>query len=612
YQYSPALHSTYYRKITDIRGTPSMGEIVRIFDGSIKSDDSGVAMDSDGYIWVLTGGPSNWKSQLWRSDSVYAAGGSFTLIGCPSSGSTQGVSICIDAADNVHAAYYDNGVSASYAMHRVYNGTSWETVDGIGNGSTGGRDHNCALCADNLGNVHLLYGDNIGDVSSTWYLKYRRWDPVAGMGDPILIGEFPTSLYSGVMSRYFSNIACNELTGEVFVLLRDLTMGGSMCLYHKTLTDSVFSLSEELTPDDSTSNYYYMPRMRGVLYPAFNNTSMLVDMSWEEDRSGSPHEAFHRYALSEGPYLAGFFPPFGLWVSRDTVVYLDFLDPDGIDPSTAIVSVNGVDYSSSDPELSSSGDRIEFRPSTPWTDGTVTVVLEAIDDILGHSTPDTGLTFSFEVDKTPPALSYREPDSGLTFDYVPAGVLIIFDDAGCGTDTMRWHLSINGMGFDPPGGGGVILEGDSMMILDFTAGGVTIPTDDTSWIEFTVWDNPDVGAPNEKTYRWWFITSTDIREADLPQDFHVDVHPNPFNSAIAISLSGGVGASDARSGQVGIEIYDISGHLVADLPVTNCGEPQFVPTPQIWRPEKSLGSGVYLLRAKIGDKEITKRIVYLR
>ncbi|MCD6501467.1 C10 family peptidase, partial [bacterium] len=107
-------------------------------------------------------------------------------------------------------------------------------------------------------------------------------------------------------------------------------------------------------------------------------------------------------------------------------------------------------------------------------------------------------------------------------------------------------------------------------------------------------------------------------------------YPNPFNSAVKISIdyesescrrrveqvgcgpAGGVGASDARSVQVGVQIFDITGRLVADLHATNCGVPQFVPTPVIWQPEKSLSSGVYLVRAKIGDNNITKRIVYLK
>ena len=108
------------------------------------------------------------------------------------------------------------------------------------------------------------------------------------------------------------------------------------------------------------------------------------------------------------------------------------------------------------------------------------------------------------------------------------------------------------------------------------------------------------------------IDTTSITEPSIkPLTFGISAYPNPFNSAINIAIRG-VGASDARSGQVGIEIFDISGRLVADLHGTNCGSPQFVPTPRIWRPEKSLGSGIYLVRARIGNSEITKRVVYLK
>jgi len=32
----------------------------------------------------------------------------------------------------------------------------------------------------------------------------------------------------------------------------------------------------------------------------------------------------------------------------------------------------------------------------------------------------------------------------------------------------------------------------------------------------------------------------------------------------------------------------------------------------IWRPEKNLGSGIYLVCATLGGKTITKRVVYLK
>ena len=125
-------------------------------------------------------------------------------------------------------------------------------------------------------------------------------------------------------------------------------------------------------------------------------------------------------------------------------------------------------------------------------------------------------------------------------------------------------------------------------------------------------------------------------ESHTPERFDLKCHPNPFNSAVRISLdfesesrsveqvgSGppGVGASSARPGQVGgIEIYDISGRLVADLAAASAGgynkgvggSPAEGPTPVIWQPGESIGSGVYLVRARIGDESISRKIVYMK
>lgn len=74
--------------------------------------------------------------------------------------------------------------------------------------------------------------------------------------------------------------------------------------------------------------------------------------------------------------------------------------------------------------------------------------------------------------------------------------------------------------------------------------------------------------------------------------------PNPFNSALSISTP------DMAS----VEIFDIMGKSIATL---KGGE-------QVWRPDNSVGSGVYLVRASVGPstgsgtKSITKRVVYLK
>lgn len=77
-----------------------------------------------------------------------------------------------------------------------------------------------------------------------------------------------------------------------------------------------------------------------------------------------------------------------------------------------------------------------------------------------------------------------------------------------------------------------------------------------------------------------------------PRNLFISAYPNPFNSACRIS---------APENAV-VEIFDINGRSIAEF---DGGD-------RIWKPEASVGGGVYLVRAKIGDKDITKRVVYLK
>ena len=110
-----------------------------------------------------------------------------------------------------------------------------------------------------------------------------------------------------------------------------------------------------------------------------------------------------------------------------------------------------------------------------------------------------------------------------------------------------------------------------------------------------------------------------------PLAYEISAYPNPFNSAVRISLDAPVGAG-LRPARV--EIFDIAGRRVAQLPedgtvgealvASRYGEKREGTSPSptareiTWMPNASLGSGVYLVRAKVGDGEITKRVVYLK
>ena len=82
-----------------------------------------------------------------------------------------------------------------------------------------------------------------------------------------------------------------------------------------------------------------------------------------------------------------------------------------------------------------------------------------------------------------------------------------------------------------------------------------------------------------------------------PNILSLSVSPNPFNSACRIS------APDNAI----VEIFDLNGRIVYEMPVGS--RPA---STVLWQPNKSVPSGVYLVRAKIGDKNITKRVVYLK
>ncbi|MCD6595360.1 T9SS type A sorting domain-containing protein [bacterium] len=92
--------------------------------------------------------------------------------------------------------------------------------------------------------------------------------------------------------------------------------------------------------------------------------------------------------------------------------------------------------------------------------------------------------------------------------------------------------------------------------------------------------------------------------------------PNPFNSSCAITAPAGAGN---LSRLVGIEIYDLRGNVVVAVGVRVSfmkphDEKGFDESnPYIWTPDQTSASGLYLVRATMGNGgTITKRIVYLK
>ncbi|GEM_PF-3496434 len=117
-----------------------------------------------------------------------------------------------------------------------------------------------------------------------------------------------------------------------------------------------------------------------------------------------------------------------------------------------------------------------------------------------------------------------------------------------------------------------------------------------------------------------------IKEAEKPSAISLSAHPNPFNSAVRITIDAPVGAHSRAPLQ--IEIFDVNGRMVdvitrsdhsviarsasdeAISPFTgtdcrglrprNDGEGQFV-----WQPDETVASGVYLVRARFDTRSLS-------
>ena len=102
-------------------------------------------------------------------------------------------------------------------------------------------------------------------------------------------------------------------------------------------------------------------------------------------------------------------------------------------------------------------------------------------------------------------------------------------------------------------------------------------------------------------------------------NFSLSAYPNPFNSAVRISLDGGSESPQASStlppGVCRVEVFDVNGRRVERIPpapLIKGGAEQSEAGGLIWRPDESIGSGVYLVRATVGGESVTKRIVFLK
>jgi len=165
-------------------------------------------------------------------------------------------------------------------------------------------------------------------------------------------------------------------------------------------------------------------------------------------------------------------------------------------------------------------------------------------------------------------------------------------------------------------------------LLEYAIALVGVPIEEIIVSDTTVWEalvayctDPAFEPVYRSDGRLRDITAGIEQYASLPANIAVRAYPNPFNSSIRI---------ETDDIPVNIEIFDIRGRIVANIPANNFVGADFTPacddiagnaeqddarpspTEVVWQPDESLPSGVYLVRAKIAGKSVSKRVVYLK
>lgn len=278
----------FYRNYNPLTATASaivnMGQVSSAGTAPYYLGD--IQVDANGILWITSQGTSQYMERLVRSTQPYAQGLTFQDLGLLApSGTAQRSQVMIDAQGLVHVAY---GSTTTGLWHRIYNPASgWQpTATALGN-STTPNDLWAHMAADAGGRVHAIVAvDSAGGAPLQF--NYRMWEQATGWSAPLIFSTLPLAQWTGVATYNIVDIACDEATGTVYLVFRDVLAGGMLRLFAKGLTDPAFSPIGDIAPPTLGNSEYNLPRLRGTLYPASNNTGTLLDVTWRHQPATAP------------------------------------------------------------------------------------------------------------------------------------------------------------------------------------------------------------------------------------------------------------------------------------------------------------------------------------
>ncbi|MCA9319420.1 MAG: hypothetical protein KDB53_01735, partial [Planctomycetes bacterium] len=252
---------------------------------STQTGAAGIAVDANGTVWMAMGSSSSWRAQLIHSDTPYATTGTFTSVGqISAAASAQSARIAVDLNGVIHCTYYENTGTGDY-RHRAYDpvAASWSVATDLGNLSPT-NDYTGAVVCDYLGNAHMvsMRDSYTSSGASNPTIVYYKRDAAGTFSAPITVMSATNAQYATVGNQYIFDIACDEVSGDVYVVFRDFSNGGELTVHVLPFGASSFTPLFQIAPANSGQHYYYAPRIRGSLYPASNNTGSDLHFTWRQ------------------------------------------------------------------------------------------------------------------------------------------------------------------------------------------------------------------------------------------------------------------------------------------------------------------------------------------
>jgi len=306
--YYPSYYQQYYRNYDPTTNVVSPTLVVGSVTGAAVTSRTAaldVIADASDTIWLVAHGATSWVEKLLKSTAPSAAGNTFTDVGAISpSGSAQNTRITVDAAGQIHAAFY-RGVGSGNIEHRVYNPASgWATTTTILGNTTPTNDYYGMLAADDLGYVHAIVVVDAA-AGSTWGFNYLRRDPNGVWSPSTPLFSATSAQYTNIANYFIFSIAADETTGKCSTVYRDLSAGGPLRLAEKNLGDATFTPVLDLRPATTASHAYYLPAIRGTLYPVSNRTGGMIDVTWRDGAAPGPYAyMFQRIGAAGGANVA--------------------------------------------------------------------------------------------------------------------------------------------------------------------------------------------------------------------------------------------------------------------------------------------------------------------